>query len=296
MAVQMTIVLQNGPATWGEKYVAIGATDFGPSTIALAQALGNTRAQLMGEQCSVLGVRMQLIGTSRAVQWVYPYNPTNGVSSAQFDGQAPKDQDFNAPDDYADIFNTAMIVSFTAGLGFNRKVYMGGMPDGIQVGPQGVSIINAPHWFKYWKAWVKFILSGAWGYLGRVPQTNLQKYAITGYEIIAGNILELTVPSAASLNPALPVQVRRMKSSPTSNWFNRIYKVQAITGTSIFLNPAVPSFGTTTYLTGGTIEQVVFAPYGFTSVQIEDVRSRKRGNRSFFEPRGKSSKVGIRQR
>jgi hypothetical protein len=277
MAVQMTIVLQNGPATWGEKYVAIGATDFGPSTIALAQALGNTRAQLMGEQCSVLGVRMQLIGTSRAVQWVYPYNPTNGVSSAQFDGQAPKDQDFNAPDDYADIFNTAMIVSFTAGLGFNRKVYMGG--------PQGVSIINAPHWFKYWKAWVKFILSGAWGYLGRVPQTNLQKYAITGYEIIAGNILELTVPSAASLNPALPVQVRRMKSSPTSNWFNRIYKVQA-----------GPSVGTTTYLTGGTIEQVVFAPYGFTSVQIEDVRSRKRGNRSFFEPRGKSSKVGIRQR
>jgi hypothetical protein len=262
------------------------------AAVASAQELFKRRMALCGFGVSAIEGRLSQLGVFRDSK-LLDLTALAGISPVK--GTVIDTNGVTQPND-TDQPNACILLRAESGVTRRKPIFLGGVLDVlIRENPSLPNIIAIPAWgtlFNQYRAW---LVSGAWGFAGKVdpaamgfaPQNivNVITQAGTGF-------IGIVVPNGAlATNTGLKVQVRTCRMS------NRAFK--PVNGTWQVASTAAdtPSTGLTTfYLYGsngvtqsnivsfGTIQLVDTQTWPYTDVILERNATRKRGNRSLVSP------------
>lgn len=292
MAMKMMLIFQIGRQVWGENhYWGAGVDPDGAAETAAAVQLAQARAQLMGLNCFLIGVRLTSPTVKRNVTTLR-FNPP---LESSFTNEAENEGTLSA-----DIGNTSvMVVVKTVAQGKQFRVYMAGCIDGaIQTDPSFPdNIVPNPNFIGAFNNWRSFITAAqAWGTVVKTnPQSAAVGQVVTNAQFPGLVGVQLPVPlvvGGGGLAVGDHLQLRGFRrtnlASPDLNGIWQIAGVVTGAGTI-----------TTYYLMGsqgvdplnfwkiGLAQTVLGVFDAYKTLQIEGARTRKRGE-SIEARRGRS--------
>lgn len=291
--VRVTMFMQDDLFGFSETHVLLQATDLSNGTQQQALNLFKARLKISGFGVQPIGVRLSLVGQSRASITLDP---------STFAGIAPTAQQLSGAgvETEANITDQAKsALQLKAYSGFQRKnIYLGGIPDPIvgempRVGRPALYSV----WYNLYLAYVAVLTGNSpqWGFICRNSSGAFAPVNGAGWAQNQGNgQLGMVVSTAVqTYQQGQIVQIKGVKRSnvayQTANGIWQIASVAAgVPGvgfnTYYLLNSAQVS--ATTLTSFGQIQGVDYKTAQYTSVAIAGQTTRKRGNR-FLVPVGR---------
>jgi hypothetical protein len=280
------------PYGFSETHVCTTASSI-TAAINNAYQLAKLRMLLCGPPCTFAYARLSMEGVFRDSQvftpaeWVVP--PPPPVSMAG--GGVPTE-----PND-ADQGKACILLRLNAGDSRRSSLYLAGIPDPIiGTDPQGPRAQQYAAWLTLFNNWMNYLLNNNWGAIYRtlpagafqqVPVVGVVTQALTNWigVVVPTNVLTFTVGQSVQLtgfrmsNRAyFPLNGKWTISSVTAN------SPVAGQNTYYLYNSQTVSADTVTNILNARIQLIDYSPYNYTTVQILNQTTRKRGNRSLVGP------------